>query len=93
MTDLQPGIRLTRHPDATESRLGTETVILHLGSGTYFGLDAVGTIVWDLLQDGGTPEDICMDVRKAFPDVIDPIEPDVMAFLAQLVQHNLVAPT
>ncbi len=31
-------------PDAMESRLGEETVILHLGSGTYFGLDAVGTL-------------------------------------------------
>jgi hypothetical protein len=33
-----------------ESRLGEETVILHLGSGVYFGLDAVGTLVWEAIR-------------------------------------------
>lgn len=39
-------------PDAMESRLGEETVILHLGSRTYFGLDAVGTLVCEAMAGG-----------------------------------------
>ena len=37
--------------EAVESRVGEETVLLHLKSGTYFGIDAVGTRIWALLKD------------------------------------------
>jgi hypothetical protein len=33
-------------------QLNCETVILDLDSGTYFGLDEVGTRVWQLLAQG-----------------------------------------
>lgn len=46
-TQLDLSARYTRHPDAMESRLRDETVILHLQSGIYFGLDTVGTVVWE----------------------------------------------
>ena len=51
MTDI-----LDRHlapsPDAAESAVGNETVILHLVNGTYYGLDPVGTRIWGLIKEG-----------------------------------------
>ena len=81
--------------DAIESRLGEETVILHLGSGTYFGLDAVGTVVWEQLgqTNGMTPLDICAHVRSVFTDAPDTVEAEVTEFLAQLAEHNLIQQT
>jgi predicted Rdx family selenoprotein len=81
------------HPEAMESRLGDETVILHLGSGTYFGLDAVGTIVWERLQKGATPAVICAHVREVFADAPDTVEADVTGFLAQLLDAALIEPS
>ena len=78
------------HADAMESRLGEETVILHLGSGTYFGLDAVGTIVWEALQSGATPDAICTHVRTSFEDAPETVEDDVTAFLKRLLEHALI---
>ena len=79
-------------PDAMESRLGEETVILHLGSGVYFGLDAVGTVVWEAMTGGQppTPADLCAHVRGAFSDAPDTVEADVTAFLQQLLTHDLI---
>ncbi len=79
-------------PDAMESRLGEETVILHLGSGVYFGLDAVGTLVWEAMVAGKapTPADLCAHVRASFFDAPDTVEADVTAFLGQLVAHDLI---
>ncbi len=79
-------------PDAMESRLGEETVILHLGSGTYFGLDAVGTLVWEAMAGGqtATPASLCAHVRASFSDAPDTVEADVTAFLQQLVAHDLI---
>lgn len=78
-------------PDAMESRLGEETVILHLGSGVYFGLDAVGTLVWEAMAGGqAKPADLCAHVRSSFSDAPDTVEADVTAFLGQLVAHDLI---
>lgn len=79
-------------PDAMESRLGSETVILHLGSGIYFGLDAVGTVIWEALGSGQSvsPREVCAHVRMRFQDAPDTVEADVTAFLAQLVEHGLI---
>ncbi|WP_013323773.1 PqqD family peptide modification chaperone [Gloeothece verrucosa] len=36
--------------EQTFSELDHETVILHLKSGVYYGLNAVGTTIWNLIQ-------------------------------------------
>jgi hypothetical protein len=82
--------RYVPDPDAMESRLGDETVILHLGTGTYFGLDPVGTVVWEALQPGATPKALCANVRQRFADAPATAEADVTAFLAQLLDHALI---
>ena len=76
--------------DAVESRLQDETVILHLGSGTYFGLDAVGTVIWEQLQNSQSPEAICAHLRATFPDAPDTLEQDVSSFLQDLLTHELI---
>ena len=45
-----------RSPDAMVRTMGDEAVVLHVPSGEYFGLNAVGVLVWDLL-DGSTDLD------------------------------------
>ena len=77
-------------PEAMESRLGDETVILHLGSGTYFGLDAVGTVIWEHLQSSQTPDAVCMHVRAVFPDAPETMEAEVTGFMTQLLDHDLI---
>ena len=79
-------------PDAMASRLGDETVILHLSRGTYFGLDAVGTIVWDALDQGDsiTASQVCAHVRSVFADAPDSVNADVISFLTLLAENDLI---
>ncbi|WP_223428711.1 PqqD family protein [Tateyamaria pelophila] len=90
--NLKAGVTYVPSPDAIESRLGEETVILHIGSGTYFGLDAVGTVVWEQLgkTDGMTPPAICDQVRAVFTDAPDTVDSEVTSFLEELVEHGLI---
>ena len=37
--------------DQVSCVLDGETAILHLGSGTYYGLNAVGSTIWNLIQE------------------------------------------
>ncbi|MDV7141322.1 PqqD family protein [Tropicimonas sp. TH_r6] len=78
--------------EAMSSTLGGETILLHLASGTYFGMDAVGTLVWKLLGEELTPKEICARVTEEFENVPDQVSDDILAFLEQLAAQDLIAP-
>jgi hypothetical protein len=56
-------------PNAVARQVGDETVILHLGSGTYFGLDAVGARIWELIGKGKSLNEICDAVLDEYDDM------------------------
>lgn len=89
MTDLltQP---LRPSPDAAESAVGDETVLLHLVNGTYYGLDAVGTRIWAMLKDGDTPAAICARLVEDYGIDLTTAREDVCAFLTDLKAHDIV---
>lgn len=71
--------------------VGDETVILDLASGTYFGLDAVGARIWQLVSDGMSFAEI-RDVMLAEYDVsLADIERDIAALAANLQSYGLIA--
>ncbi|MCL6682822.1 PqqD family protein [Sphingomonas alba] len=76
--------------DAVESAVGDETVILHLKSGTYFGLDAVGTRIWAMVKDGVATADIAKCLTEEF-DVTQAIaEADARRFIGELKANDIL---
>lgn len=83
--------QLVQSPDALASPVADETVVLQLKSGTYFGLDAMGTRIWALLGTGNSPAAICRQLDEEFDVPEDVIRRDVTRFLAELEQNGLIA--
>lgn len=78
-------------PHAVATQVGDEAVILHLGSGTYFGLDPVGARIWELMKEPKTLAEIC-DVMLTEYDVSrEDIERDTMILVGDLVAQDLVS--
>lgn len=77
-------------PDALFQELGGEAVILDLASSTYFGLDAVGTRLWQLLQQDGSAERACAQLLQEFAVDAARLERDIAELLGQLAQAGLV---
>jgi len=73
-----------------DSEVGDETVILHLKSGTYFGLDPVGTRIWDLLKQGLSPADICATLAEEYAIDREVIDADARRFLEQLEAQDMI---
>jgi coenzyme PQQ synthesis protein D (PqqD) len=71
-------------------QLNDETVILDLDSGTYFGLDEVGTRVWQLLGQGLTLAEICGVLIAEFEVPRETLERDLVALTDNLLSHNLM---
>lgn len=89
MTDLLAR-RLLPSELAVESRVGEETVLLHLESGTYYGLDPLGTRIWEQIKDGMAILDICAAIAQDFDTPIETVSEDARAFLADLLGQGIL---
>ncbi len=71
-------------------QVGDETVILHLSSGTYFGLDPVGARIWQHLSDGKTLSEVCGLMQEEYEVLPDQIELDLSKLLDELGEKGLI---
>jgi hypothetical protein len=66
-------------------------VLFSSESEVYFGVNPVGSIIWDLLPTVETFEELCAALSRRFTDVgLDRITRDVQSFLADLRANGLV---
>lgn len=77
-------------PEAVDSSVGDETVILHLGNDTYYGLDPLGTRIWTMLKDGQQPPAIFDTLLAEYDVSADVLEPDMRKFLTDLLAHDIL---
>jgi Coenzyme PQQ synthesis protein D (PqqD) len=64
-------------PDVISQEVSGETVLLDLESECYFGLDAVGTRIWQLIRDSG-------DLRIIYTTLLDEYEVEETQLRADL---------
>jgi len=83
--------KLTISPNAVTRQVGDETVILHLGSGTYFGLDAVGARIWQLMGEGKSLDEICDVVLDEYEVSREDLERDITSLIKDLLAQDLVS--
>jgi hypothetical protein len=76
--------------DALSTTIDGETVILHPDVGKYYGLNEVGTFVWELLQEPRPVDELCREVVDAYEVDRDRCRSDVEDLLVELVEKDLV---
>lgn len=72
-------------------KIGDEAVLLHLGTGVYYGLDSVGSRMWDLLVETGDPEIVLQRILEEFDVSSDVASRDLERLLSELVEKKLVS--
>jgi hypothetical protein len=77
-------------PDVVFRDLEGEAVILDLSSGTYFGLNEVGTRVWRLVDEGRDPSRIVEIVATEYAADRETIARDVDRLLDDLSRRRLI---
>lgn len=70
--------------------LDGESVLLHLGSGQYFGLDEVGTLIWQLLVEGRSLDEIEERIVAEYDASAEEVENDVLRIVEELTRNGLV---
>jgi len=72
-------------------RVGEEVVLLDLVTGTYFGLDPVGSRVWELLSAGQTLAQVLNTVLDEYEVSPETLKLDIQALMQELLARGLVA--
>ena len=90
---LMPPITLSHtfspSQDAVFRDLDGEAVILHLASGTYFGLNSVGTRIWQLMEQDGRLTVVLGELREEYDAPPDVLERDLLELVERLVEARL----
>ena len=82
-------VRVNR-PTVVAEVFDGEGVIVHLGTGLYFSLDALGTPLWSLIEAGCHVEALCTHLVDEASMAPDEAAHSVRALLAELVAEDLI---
>jgi hypothetical protein len=76
--------------DVVFRELQGEAVILNLASSTYFGLDEVGTRIWQLCEAHRSLRAVWEAMQQEFDAPGDALQSDLLAFIDDLSSKGLV---
>ena len=81
---------ITLSPDVISQEVSGETVLLDLESENYFGLDAVGTRIWQLIKENNDLQAIYNTLLEEYEVEEKRLQTDLEAILGEVTQLGLV---
>lgn len=82
--------KLTPRPELVCQELDGEIVILDMQQEQYFGLNAVGARMWQLMSAGENTDQIIETIKSEFEVTEDTIRTDLTALCGQLTDAGLL---
>lgn len=71
-------------------QVDAETVVLHFDKGLYFGLNEVGTLIWNQVQQPRKVQQIRDAILREYEVSSEQCERDLFALLGELSEKGLV---
>ena len=82
--------KITLSPDVISQEVSGETVLLDLESENYFGLDEVGTRIWQLIKESGDLRAIYDTLLAEYEVEEEQLHTDLEALLEEIAGLGLV---
>jgi Coenzyme PQQ synthesis protein D (PqqD) len=80
---------VTANRDHLVAELSGETVILHVQNGMYYGLNKLGTRVWNLIQEPRTIDELLQTILNEYEVEREEAERDLVALVSNLASKGL----
>ena len=90
MTALNLDSVVQRNPEMVSADMDGETVMMSIENSAYYGLNAVGSDLWDAMENPVSISALCDRVTDNFDIDLTSCKTDVMELLTDLRQRNLV---
>jgi hypothetical protein len=92
MGTIPPAATLRRSPRVAYRELGGDrgAVLLRLDTGAYHGIDRVGVLTWDLLEESPSFDDLLRKLAEKLDEVPPTFASDIREFLVGLRDRGLI---
>lgn len=77
-------------PNATHQKVGEETVLVNLTTGSYYSLNDTGTIFWELIDGQRTIADCARAIAEEYDVEADVVEADLLELAAEFKEEGLI---
>lgn len=91
MTELSLNTALRVSDDVVFRELDGEAVILNVESGIYFGLDPVGTRMWQLIGSHPQLDSVLAELEQEYDAPRDVLASDLLGLVRELIGKGLLA--
>lgn len=89
-TGLTLSSKIIRNPEMVSSDMDGETVMMSMENGEYYGLDPIGSRIWDLIEKEMSIEQLIGVLLEEYDVDRNQCEEDTFAFLNELLDKNLL---
>lgn len=79
-----------RSDDLLVSNVDSETILLSLEQNNFYGMNEVGTRIWDLLESPQSVSALCERLDDEFNVSVDKCQEEVIKFIKSLTADKLV---
>jgi len=81
---------VSRTKEVLASEMDGETIMMSIAGGSYYGMDNIGSRIWELLEEPIRVSDLCHRLMEEFDVEVDQCLADVMVFLNALGENKLI---
>jgi len=90
MQDLLPSTLLIQNHTICSREFDGETVMMDENLENYFGLDEIGTRVWQILKEKHSLTELCQKLTKEYEVEPEQCLADITPFIEQLIKDNML---
>jgi hypothetical protein len=90
MIDISEATRISRNPAILAVEVDSETVMMSIDAGRYYGLDDIGTVIWTRIDPPCSFGDLVDGLAMEYEADRVTIASDVRALLDRMVQQDVV---
>jgi hypothetical protein len=91
MTSITPETKLIRNNAILHAPVGAEeAVMMSVEAGRYYGLNAVASRIWELLDTPMTVAELCAQICQEFEVDAQTCETELLKFTGSLIDNGIV---
>ena len=84
------GTVFSRNAEIMANDIGSETVMMSIDTGKYFGMNKTGAYIWKQLENPMTFKGLCEKIVTDYNIPFDKCEQEVTVFLEELLREKII---
>ena len=82
--------KLVQNPDIIDSQIDDEVVMMDVEKGAYFGLNPVGSIIWEIMEKPHGLDDVITRLTREYEVTEKQCKADIKPFIESLLKADLL---